>query len=112
MKLFCAAIVIAALAAPSSAYAGWGAIAYNPVTGKSTEVHGQTKLSKALNGALDSCGSKCLLVTWEQDVCIALATNGHSHWGDGFNLPTRAAAIAAAIADCGAGCTWRVWACS
>jgi hypothetical protein len=112
MKAFSTAILIAALAAPGSAYAGWGAIAYNPATGASVEAHGQAKLSTALNAALNACGNGCLLVTWEHNTCIAFATNGSGAWGDAFNYATSAAATASAIKSCGAGCVWRVWACS
>ncbi len=113
MKSLSTAILIAALVAPGSAYAaGWGAIAYNPSSGASTEVHGQAKLSTALNGALNACGNGCLLVTWEHNTCIAFATNGSGGWGDAFNYSTSALATAAAIKSCGVGCAWKVWACS
>ena len=112
MRPISAAVLCAALLLPGAAYAGWGAIAYNPVTGASTEVHGQAKLSTALNGALNACGSGCLLVTWEHNTCIAFATDGRGAWGDAFNYPTSQAATASAVSTCGAGCSWRVWACS
>ena len=100
------------MALPGSAYAGWGAIAYNPATGKSVEAHGQAHLSNALNAALNACGNGCLLVTWEHNTCIAFATDGRGGWGDAFNYPNYTAATSAAVTSCGAGCTWRVWACS
>ena len=112
MKAVSTAILIAALVVPGSAYAGWGAIAYNPTTGASVEAHGQPKLSTALNAALNACGNGCLLVTWEHNTCIAFATNGGGGWGDAFNYSTSALATASAIKSCGAGCTWKVWACS
>jgi len=112
MRTISAVVLSAALFLPGVANAGWGAIAYNPVTGASTEVHGQAKLSTALNGALNACGNGCLLVTWEHNTCIAFATDGRGAWGDAFNYPNQQAATSSAVSTCGAGCTWRVWACS
>ena len=111
MRAISAVVLCAALVVPGAAYAGWGAIAYNPATGASTEAHGQAKLSTALNAAINACGSGCLLVTWEHNTCIAFATDGRGGWGDAFNYPTSQAATASAVTTCGAGCTWRVWAC-
>jgi hypothetical protein len=112
MRAISAVILCSALIFPAAANAGWGAIAYNPATGVSTEVHGQAHLADALNGALNACGNGCLLVTWERNKCIAFATDGRGGWGDAFNESTSQAATSAAVSACGAGCTWRVWACS
>ena len=112
MRSISAVVLCAALLFPGAAYAGWGAIAYNPATGVSTEVHGQAHLADALNGALNACGNGCLLVTWERNKCIAFATDGRGGWGDAFNESTSQAATSAAVSACGAGCAWRVWACS
>jgi hypothetical protein len=111
MRAISTVVLCAALLLPGAANAGWGAIAYNPATGASTEAHGQAKLSTALNAAINACGSGCLLVTWEHNTCIAFATDGRGGWGDAFNYPTSQAATASAVTTCGAGCTWRVWAC-
>ncbi len=112
MRPISAIVLCAALALPAAANAaGWGAIAYNPVTGAASEAHGQARLSTALNGALNACGKGCLLVTWEHNTCIAFATNGRGGWGDAFNESTSQAATSAAVSACGAGCSWRVWAC-
>ena len=113
MKLTTGLVLCAALLPAGGAFAaGWGAIAYNPATGASTEAHGQAHLSTALNAALNACGSGCLVVTWEHNTCIAFATNGRGSWGDAFNYPNYQAATAAAVSSCGAGCEWRVWACN
>jgi hypothetical protein len=112
MRSISVVVLCAALLLPGVANAGWGAIAYNPATGASTEVHGQAHLSTALNGALNACGNGCLLVTWEHNTCIAFATDGRGAWGDAFNESTYQAATSAAVSACGAGCSWRVWACS
>ena len=63
MRPISAVVLCAALLLPGLANAGWGAIAYNPVTGASIEAHGQAHLSTALNAALNACGSGCLVVT-------------------------------------------------
>ena len=113
MKAITAVIFCAALTLPGLAYAaGWGAIAYNPNTGASSEAHGYPHLSDALNAALNACGRGCLLVTWEHNRCIAFATNGRGAWGDAFNYGDSNSAISSAISACGAGCTWKEWACS
>jgi hypothetical protein len=112
MRPISTVVLGAILLLPGAAYAGWGAIAYNPVTGASTEAHGQAHLSTALNAALNACGSGCLLVTWEHNTCIAFATDGRGGWGDAFNFPTYQQATASAVSTCGAGCAWRVWACN
>jgi len=52
MRPISAVVLCAALLLPGVAKAGWGAIAYNPATGASTEAHGQAHLSTALNAAL------------------------------------------------------------
>ncbi len=112
MKMGLAALVFAALSTPGSAFAGWGAIAYNPDTDKAEESHGNSTLPNALNAALDACGSGCLIVTWEQDRCIALATNSKGHWGSAFLFTDKDSAISHAVSECGDGCSWRVWACN
>ena len=92
MKPISGLVLCAALLLPGGAFAaGWGAIAYNPATGASTEAHGQAHLSTALNAALNACGSGCLVVTWEHNTCIAFATNGRGSWGDAFNYPNHQA---------------------
>jgi hypothetical protein len=50
MKIIYASIVLAVLALPGAALAGWGAIAYNSVTGAMSEAHGYSgqTLPKAL----------------------------------------------------------------
>jgi Domain of unknown function (DUF4189) len=113
MKAFWTAILIAAFLAPGSAYAGWGAIAYNPVSGVSAEIHGQPHVTTAMNGALKACGHGCLIVNWEKNLCIAFATDGRGSWGSSGGYASSNLATANAIAACAqAGCAWRVWACS
>jgi hypothetical protein len=112
MKGISALVLSAALLAPGAAFAGWGAIAYNPGSGASSEAHGYATLPDALNAALKACGSGCLIVTWENDRCIAFATNGSGAWGDAFDAANQQEAVAAALKYCGQGCSWKEWACS
>jgi hypothetical protein len=112
MRAIASVALCAALLAPTAAAAGWGAIAYNPVSGFVAEAHGYAHLPDALNAALKTCGNGCLLVTWEQNRCIAFATGARGDWGAQSNAANTNAATAGAVQACGPGCTWRVWACS
>jgi hypothetical protein len=112
MKAISALVLCAALLAPGSAFAGWGAIAYNSYSGASSESHGYGSLGAAENAALGACSGRCRIMNWEQNSCIAFATNGAGAWGEAHGYPNSDAAVAAAISACGGGCSWREWACN
>jgi hypothetical protein len=112
MKGISALVLCAALLAPGAAFAGWGAIAYNSATGVSSEAHGYGSLGAAERAALHACGGSCRIMNWEQNSCIAFATNGRGAWGEAHGYGNSNAAVAAAISACGAGCSWQEWACS
>ena len=112
MKGISALILSAALLAPSAAFAGWGAIAYNSYSGANSESHGYASLAIAENAALNACGGGCRIINWEQNSCIAFATGPGGRWGEAHGYPNSGAAIAAALAYCGGGCAWREWACN
>jgi len=111
MKVICCAALIAIVAFPGVSLAGWGAISYNSSTGASGEGHGYPSRAAAQNAALSACGGGCRIINWEQNTCIALATNSSRAWGEGHGYATQAAAVSAAISACGRGCSWREWAC-
>lgn len=78
-------LVTAVLLASASAFAGWGAIAYNPQTGQVAASQGYTFYSDAVNNALSACQNtypyaSCQLMNWENNECIALAAGG-GRWG-------------------------------
>lgn len=107
-----ATLAVANVALANLAHAGWGAIAYNPNNGASSETHDYAALPDALNAAMQACGSGCLIVTWEHDECIAFATDANGVWGSFSNAANKAAAIQGAIAACGgSGCSVQQWAC-
>jgi hypothetical protein len=112
MKTIYGVTLLAVLALPSAAVAGCGAIAYNSTTGANSESHGYSSRAAAENAALNACGGGCTIINWEQNSCIALATNSSGRWGEGHGYGSRAAAVNAAISACGRGCTWREWACN
>ncbi|MGD0027120.1 MAG: DUF4189 domain-containing protein [Xanthobacteraceae bacterium] len=112
MKVIYAVIVFAALVLPSAAFAGWGAIAYNSATGASSEAHGYSSRAAAQRAALRACAGRCRIMNWEENSCIALATNSSRGWGEGHGYATQAAAIGAAISACSGNCTWKEWACN
>ena len=95
----------------SSAFAGWGVIAYNDATGASSESHGWATYQQAVDEALAFCGFGCRIVNWENSTCIALAT-GFGHWGEGHGFATSTDAVSAALMQCGADCAWKEWACN
>jgi hypothetical protein len=111
MKTLYASLLIATLAFPGSAFAGWGAIAFNSSTGGSAEAHGYASRAAAQSAALKACGGGCTIINWEQNTCIAVATNASRHWGEGHGYQTQSAAVSAALSACGSGCTWKEWAC-
>jgi len=112
MKLIFAAALIAALPIAYEARAGWGAIAYNPNTGSSSESHQYPALPDALNAAMTACGTGCLIVTWEHDNCIAFAVSPDGVWGSSSNAPSQAAATDGALKACNrADCTVKQAAC-
>jgi Domain of unknown function (DUF4189) len=111
MKIIHAVVVFAALAFPSAAFAGWGAIAYNSATGAMSEAHGYSSQYTAESVALKLCGAGCTIVNWEHNSCIALATNSAGGWGEAHGYSSEAAVRAAAISFCGNNCIWREWAC-
>ncbi len=112
MKAISAIALCAALVFPTAAFAGWGAIAYNASTGRNAEWHGAASLAAAESGALKLCGGGCRIINYEDNSCIAFATNSAGVWGEGHGYANSNAAIAAALSYCGAGCAWREWACN
>lgn len=112
MKTIHGAALLAALLLPSAAFAGFGAIAYNSATGASSESHGYPSRAAAERAALRACGGGCSIMNWEENSCIALATNSSGRWGEGHGYSSRGRAVGAALAACGAGCRWREWACN
>jgi hypothetical protein len=112
MKTIFGAALLVALMLPSAAFAGFGAIAYNSATGASSESHGYGSRAAAERAALNACGGGCSIMNWEENTCIALATNASGRWGEAHGYPTRARAVAVALSECGAGCRWREWACN
>jgi hypothetical protein len=112
MKVVSAIALFAALVIPTEAFAGWGAIAYNSSTGRNSEAHGYASLALAESVALKICGAGCRIINYEENSCIAFATNARGAWGEGHGYANSNAAISAALSYCGAGCTWREWACN
>jgi len=51
------------------------------------------------------------MINWEENTCVALATNASGGWGEGHGFSTRAAAEQEALKECGAGCSVKEWAC-
>ena len=104
--------MFAGLAVVNAAYAGWGAIAYNPTTGAASGSQEYSALPDALNAAIKACGMGCLIVTWEHDECVAFATNPNGVWGSFANAANKDAAVKGAVAACGqSDCTAKQVAC-
>jgi hypothetical protein len=111
MKIICTTVVFAALAFPCECFAGWGAIAYNSTTGAMSEAHGYASRNIAEGVALKLCGAGCVIMNWEHNTCVALATNSSGGWGEAHGYPNKTAVTNAAISLCGGNCIWREWAC-
>lgn len=111
MKAARTLLMLAGLVFPGAAFAGWGAIAYNPATGALSEAHGYLNLGSAENAALGYCGAGCTIINWEHNSCIALATNASGGWGEAHGYANKLAVTRAAVSFCGTGCVWREWAC-
>jgi len=112
MKVICGVTFFVALAVSSPAFAGFGAIAYNSATGASSEAHGYSSRAEAEEAALRACGGGCTIMNWEENSCIALATNSSGAWGEGHGYATQAEAVNEAISVCGGpNCTDKEWAC-
>ena len=113
MRTISALVLSAALLLPGTAFAGWGAIASNSSNGASSESHGYPSLRQAEHAALRACGGGCQIMNWENNTCIALATNGSGAWGEAHGYANSDAAVSAAVSACGVfGCAWREWACN
>lgn len=112
MKLIFSTALFAGMAVANAAYAGWGAIAYNPTSGATAEAHEYQALPDALNAAKQACGNGCLLVTWEHNECIAFAISPNGFWASVSNAPNKAAAMDRVIKACGRpGCVVKQTAC-
>jgi len=111
MKLISGAVLSVVLVYSSAAFAGFGATALNASTGASGEAYGYPSQEAAINAALQACGAGCTMINWEENTCVALATNGSGGWGEGHGYPTQAAAEQEALNACGAGCSVVEWAC-
>lgn len=104
---------IICLSFASSAFAGWGAIAYSPSTSTSAESHGYDCYVNAVNAALAACGySDCYIINWEENACNAFATGPNGAWGEAHGFADASSAINAALAYCGPWCGWRAWMCN
>ena len=112
MKIIYAVTFFAALAMPGAAFAGFGAIAYNPATSASSEAHGYPSQAAAEQAALGACAGACQIVNWEENTCNALALGPGGTWGEGHGYPDQNAALAAALSTCGADCKWQEWTCN
>jgi hypothetical protein len=112
MKIIHTSALFAALILPSTAFAGWGAIAYNSATGNASQAHGYPSRGAAERAALGACGGGCSIKNWEENSCIALATNSSGRWGEAHGYSNHREAVRAALAACGANCRWREWACN
>ena len=112
-------LLFLSLTFPHAAFAGWGAIAFDPATGASAQAHGYPTRHEALHNAMRSCsGSRCRIINWEQNLCIALATNTRGTndsqgiiWGEGHGFNTLSEAVDAAVSACGVHCAWKECAC-
>jgi hypothetical protein len=110
-SLFLSLVLVLVAALPQSAFAGFGAIAYNSYTGQSGESHGYMFYGDAINAALYACGGNCTIINWEQNSCIALAA-GCGRYGEAHGMYSPAAASQTALYECGPGCTLQEWACN
>ncbi len=100
------------LLSSTAAFAGWGAIAYSPLTGVSAETHTYPNYESAVYAAIETCGSyDCRLIVWEHNSCIAFASNGNGFWAEAHGYSNGSSARFAAESVCGAGCRVRAWAC-
>jgi len=83
------------------AFAGFGAIAWDPETGKSGWVWNQPTKEMAAAEAIRQCGaSGCELVVKPTSVCAALATTADRKFAGAAARKTRDAAWVAARANC------------
>ena len=110
MKKIILSLVLAFGMMPS-AFAGWGATAYNASTGVASESHGYSCYDEAVAAALNACGGGCTIMNWEENSCVALAT-GNGGWGESHGYNNSNDAVNAAVSACGNGCAWQVWACN
>ena len=83
------------------AFAGYGAIAWDPDTGKSGWIWNQSTREKAAAGAIRECGaSGCQLVVKPTTLCAALATTANRRFVGAAARKTGDAAWVAARANC------------
>jgi hypothetical protein len=83
------------------ALAGWGAIAWDPQSGKSGWVWNQPTPKKAIEMALSQCGaSGCRIVIKPTTVCAALAATADGKAIGAAARKTQDAARLAALSDC------------
>ena len=115
-------LALAAFLLPVTAFAGYGAIAYNPQTGQVVRSEGYMDLYTAEQTALDACQNvppyePCQIMNWENNQCIALVavpgvpsewarSQGNGFEGSGFVDPYSAdqAALNACASTFGAQC--------
>lgn len=97
----------------NSAFAGWGAIAYNENTNAIGSSQQQSSYDAAIFAALNQCGYGCVIKSWEHNKCNAFATGmAVSEWGSGWNYSNPTEAINKALLECGSTCTLRLWICN
>jgi Domain of unknown function (DUF4189) len=85
----------------TSAVAGYGAIAWDKVSGKAGWVWNQSTPQKATEAAISKCGaSGCRLVIKPTTACAALATTGNGKYIGAAARKTQDEARLAALTDC------------
>jgi Domain of unknown function (DUF4189) len=102
-RLMWAAAVLTALACldAAPALAGWGAIAWDPQSGKSGWIWDQQTPKKAIEMALSQCGaSGCRIVIKPTTACAALAATADGKAIGAAARKTQDAARLAALSDC------------
>lgn len=111
------AAVLGTFIASASAFAGYGAIAWDKATGKQGWSWNQSTARKAAEGAISQCGaSGCRLVIRPTTLCAALASTEDGKFIGAAARKDKDAARLAALSDCKKGkagdCVVRVSDCS
>ena len=114
-KLLCALAVGISTLGSTSAFAGYGAIAYSPSTGANGGSWSYSCASEATSAAVAACGqADCTNEVWVQNGCaaFAVATNGASGWAWNAHLGMAEANALMQCSTNGQGCYVVRWVCS
>jgi hypothetical protein len=114
-KLLWGSVAVAVLGFSANAFAGFGAIAYSPSTGRSGTSWSYSCESEAETAALQQCGGgDCQIQVWVQDACAAFAVAPDSTgwaWSGSLQAATNNA-VGSCLNNGGQGCSVQAWLCT